>query len=194
MFQQKSAACVGFAVASDIEFELIKQGLLLPNEQVSPWVTYGTFRYREAGAEVPSCLEIENESAQMASGNWHLHDGIYDIGASVAKLNSSPLCLIRRNESSVSQSSSVRVLNVEEYGRRGENISYNLLRALVDSNMPPILLINSDARVESEDWLNITRNGQYAHVLIVVGYGATGAVNPFTLKDEPYLIVRDSLG
>ena len=40
-----------------------------------------------------------------------------------------------------------------------------------------------------EDWL-IPASSPVAHALVVVGFG--NGINPFTLKVEPYVILRDS--
>ena len=71
-------------------------------------------------------------------------------------------------------------------------VSFPLLKSMIDHRMPPVLLISSDARKEAEDWISITKNGRFAHVFVVVGYGIDD-IDPFTLRKGPYFLVRDSL-
>ena len=63
---------------------------------------------------------------------------------------------------------------------------------MIDHKQPPVLAINSDSREEIEDWINITNNGQFGHIFVVVGYG-TEDIDPFSLRKGPYFLVRDSL-
>jgi hypothetical protein len=68
----------------------------------------------------------------------------------------------------------------------------DFFRTLIDNVQPVIVGIQTDAREITEDWLRPKLPGGIQHVIMVVGYGE-GSISPFTLKREPYFIVRDSL-
>ena len=182
--QGKSKACVGFALASDIEFELHKTHALEPAELLSPWSVYANLRYLEEERQTPSCFELESLSNTIKQGLWDMDIGIRSFDG----VTDNPFCLI--NHSGPKHFGFVSVNSIEEY--TGE-ISFLLLKTLIDHNKPPIVEIRSDAMQEAEDWIKITPQGSSAHVLFVVGYG-TNEIDPFTLRKGPYFIVRNSLG
>ena len=182
--QGKSKACVGFALASDIEFELHKTHALEPAEFLSPWSVYANLRYLEEERQTPPCFELESLSKTIEQGLWDIDAGIRSFDG----VTDNPFCLI--NHSGPKHFGFVSVNSIEEY--TGE-ISFLLLKTLIDHNKPPIVEIHSDAMQEAEDWIKITPQGSSAHVLVVVGYG-TNEIDPFTLRKGPYFIVRDSLG
>ena len=182
--QGKSKTCVGFALASDIEFELHKTHALEPAEFLSPWSVYASLRYLEEERQIPPCFELESLSNTIEQGLWDIDAGIRSFDG----VTDNPFCLI--NHSGPKHFGFVSVNSIEEYTGK---ISFLLLKTLIDHNKPPIVKIRSDARQEAENWIKITPNGSSAHVLVVVGYG-TNEIDPFTLRKGPYFIVRDSLG
>lgn len=182
--QAKSNACVGFALAADIEFELQRTGQIRRNEILSPYSVYATLRYQEDGIKAPDCQELQSLSNTIAEGNWGM-----DVGLYTDNFTNTNFCLTSSSEDTTSPTGYVSIKNMEIY--KGE-ITFALLKAMIDHRKPPILLIDSAAREEIEDWINITENGRFTHVLVVVGYG-TEDIDPFTLRKGPYFLVRDSL-
>ena len=182
--QGKSAACVGFAFASDMEFELYKTQGLKAIESISPWSVYATLRYLEEGQQRPDCLEMNNLSDVIEKGAWIMDTGI----KSFDNLVDTPFCLTS-SEDTWKHIGYVSIKNIEEYSG---DITFSLLKQMIDHGNPPVLLIRSDAREETEGWINIIENGGFMHVLVVVGYGIND-IDPFTLREGPYFLVRDSL-
>ena len=181
--QEKSYGCAGFALASDIEFELNKIGR---SESLSPWSVYAALRYYAAEKQIPDCLELDHLSDTIAEGAWEMDRGVRPNF--VNWLTNKNFCLTDNFLNKSYHTSFVSVKNVEQYGGR---INFALLKTMIDHKMPPVLVIDSDARSEIENWINIKPDGSVAHVLIVVGYG-TSDIDPFTLRKGPYFIVRDS--
>lgn len=71
--------------------------------------------------------------------------------------------------------------------------TYYQMKRLVDEGATPTVLIDTDARVINEDWVDLSYDqANFKHAINVVGYGDMG-VNPKNGQVEPYLIVRDSL-
>ena len=183
--QQKSAACVGFALAFDMEFELNRKHQLRSNESLSPWSVYAALRYNEDNIQTPDCLELDSLADTISEGTWEMDVGINLPGG----FTSQNFCLTSSSRDTTNHTGNVSIKNMERY--IGE-VSFPLLKSMIDHRMPPVLLIDSDAREEAEDWININRNGSFAHVFVVVGYG-TDDIDPFTLRTGPYFLVRDSL-
>lgn len=61
--------------------------------------------------------------------------------------------------------------------------------ALGARKKPLTLLLSTEARWTQEDWIGLEPS-PVGHVVNIIGYGED--VSPFTLKKEPYFIVRDS--
>ena len=181
--QARSNACAGFALAADMEFELQRMRQMRRNEILSPYSVYATLRYREEGIQIPDCQELHNLSNRIAEGRWGMDTGVADFG-----LIDTNFCLTSPSEDTTNPTGYVSIKNVETY--KGE-ITFSLLKAMIDHRKPPILIIKSDAREETENWINI-RESELGHALVVVGYG-TKDIDPFSLRKGPYFLVRDSL-
>ena len=197
--QGESKACVGFSMADDIYFELNHNGKIQRHETLSPFSVYRSLQAYSQGNQPSHCL-ISHSHERKLYGGWA--EG--DIGVNVGFLyeNSNGLfqpsfCTMndwgqdfyrQRDTSVVSQ---FRVTDYETYSHK---ISFELIRALLDNNKPPILFVNTDIKRVTENWQEVlpSDDGRYGHTIVVVGYGMQGE-NPFTLKREPYFIVRDSL-
>ena len=206
LLQGKSKACVGFSLADDIHFYMSQQQQIYRDESVSPFTTYGAIHSYLDRSTIP-CLNAEHiKEALIHSGLLLEGDNrLYwksDSGVPIDKIEdaiysfrypNNALCVLRYKEGgSPYVSSHIIVKQFKAYAQR---ISFNFLRAMIDHDKPPILLINSDVRIELEDWMQITNpSKEMGHTLIVVGYGISNDINPFTLQREPYFIVRDSLG
>ena len=182
--QAKSNACVGFALAADIEFELQKTHQIKSSETLSPYSVYATLRYQEDRISPPDCLGLHNLSDTIAEGLWDMDIGIADFDF----INTN-FCLTSSSRDTTNHTGYVSIKNMEIY--KGE-VTFALLKAMIDHNKPPVLLIDSDAREETEDWINITNKGHFGHTFVVVGYG-TEDIDPFSLRKGPYFLVRDSL-
>lgn len=70
-------------------------------------------------------------------------------------------------------------------------VSAGLLKWILSSRKSPIVLIDSDARTQEEDWMRISPMGSVQHVMSLVGYGVEES--PYTLKPTAYFLVRDPL-
>ena len=185
--QARSNACVGFALAADIEVELQRTGQIRRNEALSPYSVYATLRYREDGIPSPDCLALYGLSNTIAEGRWEMDIGIrVDFFENLANTN---FCLTSPSGNTINHAGYTSIKSVEGYAGK---ITFALLKTMIDHRKPPMLFINSDAREEIEDWINITENGKFSHALVVVGYG-TEDIDPFTLKKGPYFLIRDSL-
>ena len=182
--QAKSNACVGFALAADIDFEMQRAGQIGRNEILSPYSVYATLRYREEEIQAPDCQELQRLSHIIAEGIWEM-----DIGIANLDFIDTYFCLTSPSNDTTSPTGYVSVKNMEIY--EGE-VTFALLKAMIDHQKPPLLIIDSDARKETEDWINITNHGQFGHVFVAVGYG-TEDIDPFSLRKGPYFLVRDSL-
>ena len=183
--QAKSYACVGFALAADIEFELQRTRQIRRNEILSPYSVYATLRYQEDQIPSPDCLRLHSLSDTIAKGQWEM-----DTGYGAWDFSNVNFCLISSSGDTVNHTGYVSIKNVEDYGNE---ITFLLLKSMIDHRMPPVILIDSDSREEIEDWINITNNYEdFGHVFVVVGYGIED-IDPFTLRKGPYFLVRDSL-
>ncbi len=187
--QGQSKACVGFALAADMEVELQQKRQLRQNEILSPFLVYASLLYQESGMQSSKCLELYVSSEIMARGGWEGDLGIesesfYDL------VTKTDFCLASVWKDKLKHTGYVSIKNIEKY--EGE-ITFSLLKTMIDYKKPPILHIDSDAREEVEDWIRITGNGRFEHIFVVVGYG-TEDIDPFTLRKGPYFLIRDSLG
>ena len=211
LLQGKSKACLGFSLADDIHFYMMNSLLLRHDESVSPFTTYGAILSHVDKSATP-CLNFEHNKKQLKldgllESNENYNGYSYsrwkpDVGVPTDKIEdaiysfrypNNALCLVGYDDNSYPYVSS-RII-VEQFKNYAQRMSFNFLRAMIDHHKPPILLINSDVRMEMEDWMRITDpSKEMGHTLIVVGYGISDDINPFTLQREPYFIVRDSLG
>ena len=182
--QAKSNACVGFALAADIEFELQRTHKIRQNEVLSPYSVYATLRYQEDRIPSPDCLGLHSLSDTIVEGRW-----VMDMGIAQLDFTNINFCLTSSSRDTTNHTGYVSIKDMEIY--EGE-VTFALLKAMIDHRKPPILLISSDAREEVEDWINITNKGHFEHTFVVVGYG-TEDIDPFTLSKGPYFLVRDSL-
>ena len=201
-----TSACVGFSVAHDIQFELNQKGEMRRDEFISPFAVYGALHAYSKGDQPDHCLTYYSQRHMMYAGpspknpnyDGKASEGIdsHVIDQALDGLSSESVCVMSdthprsQAERSTYVSSRVRVKDYQIYGQR---ISFELLRVLIENNKPPILLLSTDKKTVREDWEEMEPAcGSMGHSVIVVGYGMD-EINPFTLKREPYLIVRDSL-
>ena len=190
--QMTSYACAGFAISSSLEFELRKWHQLDESSTVSPWVAYGTLRLDQLGKKSPGCLELENSAEKMNALEYPFNEGIFEIPKAVKALSKKKVCIIKEDSGSPAVVGSVSLRSSSVlYNRKGA-VSFNLIKAMIDHEKPPVVFISSDKRHVIEDWMRVVSGGASGHLLMVVGYGESG-INPFTLKTEPYFILRDSL-
>ena len=179
--QNQSAACMGFSVADDIQFELHQKGSIEKNEFISPFALYGELQAYSKG-EYPFNYEVK----PMEGIRFELLNQAFQ---GLSQSSGVPLL--------TSYSYQERVLSyikVKGYQIYRNAISFKLLRVLIENNKPPILLLNTDTTDAKEDWQMLQQNGNgNGHSVVVIGYGMYDKINPFTLKREPYLIIRDSL-
>ena len=181
--QAKSNACLGFALAADMEFELRRTHQIRQSENLSPYSVYASLRYREEGKPSPDCLELHSLSDTIAEGLWEM-----DRGSSTNFITNTNFCLTSSLRDSTNHTGYVSVKNMEMY----TGVTFTLLKTMIDHNKPPALIVASDAKEEMEDWINITEDGRFNHIFVVVGYGMED-IDPFTLKKRPYFLIRDSL-
>ena len=111
-----------------------------------------------------------------------------DTGLGIDSIINTNFCLTSSLRNTTNHTGYVSIKNMEIY----TDVTFALLKAMIDHNKPPVLFVSTDAREETEDWINITANGLFGHVFVVVGYGMED-IDPFTLKKRPYFLVRDSL-
>ncbi|MDE0119249.1 MAG: hypothetical protein OXM55_04485 [Bdellovibrionales bacterium] len=190
--QAKSKACVGFSLASDMELELQKANKLKKDEALFPFSVYTAIRYQEDGIQAPDCPELHSFSDIVAEGAWERDRGItidMRVGMGIDTLTNTKYCLTSSAKKAPEHTGYVSIKNIEIYD--GE-VTFDLLKAMIDHRRPPVLIIKSDSREEVEDWINPNSTGSTRHALVVVGYG-TNDIDPFSLRQGPYFLVRDSL-
>lgn len=190
--QVKSNACVGFALASDLELELQRTHKLKRDETLSPFSVYATLRYQEDGVQSPDCQELHSFSDIVAEGAWERDIGItisIRIGIGMDTFTNTRYCLTSSMKKEPKHIGYISIKNIERYSG---TVTFDLLKAMIDHRRPPILIIKSNSREEVEDWININSTDSTQHALVVVGYG-TNDIDPFTLRVGPYFLVRDSL-
>ncbi|MYE07857.1 MAG: hypothetical protein F4X95_03805 [Oligoflexia bacterium] len=191
--QAKSKACVGFALASDMELELQKANKLKKDEALFPFSVYTAIRYQEDGIQPPDCSKLHSFSDIVAEGAWERDIGIIidiRVGMGIDNLINTKYCLTSSAKKVPAHTGYVSIKNIEIYD--GE-ITFNLLKTMIDHRKAPVLIIKSESREEVEDWINPTNSiGSIRHALVVVGYG-TNDIDPFSLRRGPYFLVRDSL-
>jgi hypothetical protein len=211
-YEIKTKACTGFAIVSDMEFTgntpLLSAGL-----------AYGmTKASQQKDSDKPSSLpdnirSIFSDTMMIRDDNSfnyvkRLNEEI-DTGADLLVA----LSTLKRNGVSsekdfpfLNEQGQVQFLpnklsdiqgkkyKIGEYAyveNKDKNINLGLVKLLINSNKPPIALLLTDARIEEENWAHPVANGNFQHVVNVIGYGE--AIDPSDFKLKPVVILRDSL-
>lgn len=93
------------------------------------------------------------------------------------------------NETSVLENAKqVGLDSVESY--KADQVSYGLIKTMVDEGLFPQVVIDSDARFLTEDWFVPVPTSPIWHVLQVVGTGR--GVDPFDNQEKDFFYVIDS--
>lgn len=183
--QGHSLACVGFAVAADLEAELKRAHALKKGEVVWPWTTYGRLRLLEEKQPLQSCAQLEAAARDMGDRAWEFDNGTL-VTPALENMRSNSVCVWQPG----STYRGVRITGFANWEKGPYDL--DVLRVMLDHALAPMVGISMEARTIQEDWIQIGGVSTISHILVVVGYGRE-AINPFTLQTERYFIVRDSL-
>lgn len=206
-----TATCVGHAIASNAMAALYKKNWIKIRavnkpKDISPDHTYSAAKATEQNAEIKKEPSVSSEEVDRdypkpdPSKNGYCdpksyevspYEGIMSVTESIGAFKSIPLCSSSRTQTT-KETYKVDKFSGVEFDLGDKRPSFEVIKAMIDSGNPPILGVDSDARIENAGWLKITPRGVFRHVLNVVGYDE--GIDPMTLCPTKYFIVRDSLG
>jgi len=170
-----TSACVGFAIASDIEGILNKRAIEgTPLPPPDPWGLYSVMREQAPGKESEQCKGYV-QGRDYSSKGIKVIDGIN-------LLSKTPICL-PGIDAQVHVKGAVVLTDTTQ-------IDMSFFKKLVDHDQHPMVFLDSEWGEDREQWWQPVKGG-VPHIAQVVGYGE--AVNPATLKKESYVIMRDSI-
>lgn len=177
--QIPTAECVGFAIASDASS-------VSKAAPISPEHTYAVMYNQDK--KVPTKINPAGE--EYCDPQSHSADetkGITHMAEAIHSLKKAPICSTNNELYVVDKFSALDFDHPKNH-----NIEPTYLKILIDNGYPPVLGMSSDARFEQEGWVFIQDSGKFRHAVNVVGYGKD--IDPSTLCEVEYFLIRDSLG
>lgn len=173
--EQATSACVGFAIANDIEGILNKRAIEgTPLPPPDPWGLYSVMREQAPGKESEQCKGYI-QGRDYSSKGIKVIDGIN-------LLSKTPICL-PGVDAQIQVKGAVVLTDTK-------HADLSFFKKLVDHDQHPMVFLDSEWGEDREQWWQPVKGG-VPHIAQVVGYGE--GVNPATLKKEPYVIMRDSI-
>jgi hypothetical protein len=184
-----NAKCSGHAIASDIAATLNRKRLFTHGAQASPEQTYGILRMVEDGYSAP--LPHSPDYCNLSAYGVDPYTGVASMIEALKTVQTHPVC--PRIATELHLAPKGKLLKVDGFAVLEEKpISGELIKEMIDRGLPPIVQIDTDARDESGDWLQLKRGGRLSHVINVAGYCED--IDPRDLRKKSFFIVRDSLG
>jgi hypothetical protein len=81
-----------------------------------------------------------------------------NVTESIEASKSIPLCSSSRTEAT-KETYKIDKFSGVEFDRLDKRPSFEVIKAMIDSGNPPIIGVDSDARIENAGWLKITPRG-----------------------------------
>lgn len=194
-----TATCVGHAIAGNVAAALYKEKLIkIPgisrSKNISPDQAYGMAKVKEDHKYGETTFEPDPSKpgyCDPSSYRADPYEGMESMIDSMAAFKTVPLCTTSQSQRT-KDLFRIDKFSAAEFTSGDKKPGFAFFKAMIDSGNPPIVGVDSDARIESAGWLKITSGGLFTHVLNLVGYDE--GVDPMTLCPARFFIVRDSLG
>lgn len=193
------ATCVGHAIASNAAAVLHKKELQTQKNPVPKSIS------PDHAYSLALSLQLDGSKKQMAKINPHNANycdpqayvpnadyfrlGIPDFPKALSTFKHFPLCSNEHNSNEFYKIDQTETLKIEI---GDPPPSFEVVKAMIDSGNPPMVVLKMDARKEQSGWIRSDEKGEFEHIFNIVGYNE--GIDPTTLCPTKYFIVRDSLG
>ena len=167
----RGVGCVGFSLAQSMNMHLARMsagGFLL---EVSPWDTYRSILQ----PDLNTCVRARDQNDIGVQTALHIENAIHSLARA-------PVC---------GQESDMRIGLTQGVATTEANLSIEDLKRLTAAGYAPVIGLVTEVRDSQEEWIQFRYPGHIGHAITLVGFDR--GLNPFTLQEEDYFLVIDSL-
>lgn len=167
----RGLGCVGFSLAQSMNMHLARMsagGFLL---EVSPWDTYRSLL--EPNSE--ACVRARDQNEIEQQRPLFIENAIHTLAQS-------PVC---------GQESEMRIGATQAFATTEADLAAEDLKRLSAAGYAPVIGLVTEVRDSQEEWIRFRYPGNIGHAVTLVGFDR--GLNPFTLQEEDYFLIIDSL-